>query len=380
MKITSVFTWLGILAKRLFMRRSFIALLLIIPALGGLMALAAREDNGIETIILVAKGGKDEISRKIADSLLSEDSIIQFIEMTDEDAAAEQVRYGKADAAWILPEGMYDTIKKYAADPTIDVKFATVYQAKDEPVQRLVREKLNGAIISCLSPEIYETFREKVATVAPEPDKEEFEKYYIESAFKESIVNRVFTGYTSDAPQSTNYLTSPVRGLAALASFLCTLASTIYSMRDEKSGFASRLPVARRLPVLFATNLIAALASSGACVAAIAMSGNFTTAAREIPAAAAYALALASFCTALSRIFSSPFALGAAIPPVILVSAVLCPVFIGIILPGRPDMLLPVTYALRSVGNAAYLAYSLIYSASALALAYLADLLRRKRA
>ncbi len=380
MKRTGIPVWFGILAKRLFMRRSFIALLLIIPALGGLMALAAREDNGIETVILVAKGGEGEVSRSIADSLLSGDSIVRFVEMTDEKDAAEQVRYGKADAAWILPEGMDGMILRYAADPTADIKFATVYQAKDEPLQRLVREKLNGEIIARLSPEVYETFRHKVGTVAPLPDKEEFDRYYIESAFKESIVERVFTGYTSDAPQSANYLTSPVRGLAALASLLCTLAATIYSMRDERVGFASRIPVGRRLSVLFGTNLIAALASSCACVAAVAMSGNFTTVWREICCALAYALASASFCTALSRIASTPFALGAAIPPIILVSAVIAPVFIGIRLPGRPDLLIPVTFALRSVGNAAYLAYSLIYSASALALAYLADLLRRKRA
>ena len=380
MKRSGIPVWFGILAKRLFMRRSFIALLLIIPALGGLMALAAREDSGIETVILVAKGGEGEVSREIADSLLTEDSIVRFIEMTDEKEAAEQVRYGKADAAWILPEGMYGMITKYAADPTADIKFATVYQAKDEPLQRLVREKLNGAIIGRLSPEVYETFRHKVASVAPLPNKEEFDRYYEESAFKESIVDRVFTGYTSDAPQSADYLTSPVRGLAALASLLCTLAATIYSMRDERSGFASRIPVGRRLSVLFATNLIAAVASSAACVAAVAMSGNFTTVWREIACALAYALASASFCTALSRIASSPFALGAAIPPIILVSAVIAPVFIGIRLPGRPDLLLPVTFALRGVGNAAYLAYSLIYSAAASAVAYGADLIRRKRA
>ena len=344
------------------------------------MALAAREDNGIKTVILVAKGGDGEVSQKIVDSLLADDSIVRFIEMTDEDDAAEQVRYGKADAAWILPEGMRDMLIAYAADPTTDIEFATVYQSKDDPLERLVRENLNGEIIGELAPYVHDTFRDDIESVGLYPEKEEFYEYYLSSAFKESIINRVYAGTTAEAAENTNYLTSPVRGLAALASLLCTLGATVYSMRDEKQGFASRIPVGRRLAVLFATNLIAALASSAACVAAVAMSGNFTSVLSEIACALAYALASASFCTALGVIASSPFALGAAIPPIIIVCAVLCPVFIGIKLPGRPDLLLPVTYALRGVGNASYLLYALIYSASALLIAYCADALRRRRA
>ena len=88
-------TWLLLTAKRLFCRPSFIALLLLIPVLSGLFAMASREESGIETVVLVAEGGEGELSREIVRSLLEDDSIIRFVEAKDADEAVEAVEKPK---------------------------------------------------------------------------------------------------------------------------------------------------------------------------------------------------------------------------------------------------------------------------------------------
>ena len=372
--------WFFMLSKRLFKKPVFIITLILIPLLGGMMSLAAKEESGIKTIILVAEGGSDEVSHRIVDALMNQDSAVNFKEYSDADEAIEQVEFGKADAAWIVPAGLGEEFVKYAKDLSYDLTATTIYQAEDDSIIRLVREKLNGAIFREFSREIYETFRDDVSEVGLYPDKEEFMKYYEESALKESIVKFEYLGASEEqVTAETDYLTSPVRGIAALASLICALGASLYSLQDEKNGFYSRVPTSRRLPLFFASNLSASIASSIAMVFALILSGTFTSASYEIPAAAIFALAAASFCTLMCRVFNSPFALGAAIPPVLLACAALSPVFVSVLIRFRPDLLFPVTYALRAVLSYEYVGYGAIYSAAALALAYAADVLRRRR-
>ena len=90
-------------------------------------------------------------------------------------------------------------------------------------------------------------------------------------------------------------------------------------------------------------------------------------------------LASAAFCTLLCRVFTSPFALGAAIPPLTAVMAVVCPIFLSVRLPFRTDYLFPVTYAVKGIRVDAYLWYGLIFAAICLALAFLLDRAKRSR-
>ncbi|MBQ7670418.1 MAG: ABC transporter permease [Clostridia bacterium] len=372
--------WFFMLAKRLFKKPVFIITLILIPLLGGMMSLAAKEESGIKTIILVAEGGADEVSHRVVDALMNEESVVNFKEYPDADGAIEQVEFGKADAAWIIPAGLGEEFVKYANDISYDLTAANIYQREDDSIIRLVREKLNGALFRELSKEIYETFRDDVSEVGLYPDKEEFMQYYKDFAFKESIVKFEFLVASEEqATVETDYLTSPVRGIAALASLICVLAASLYSMQDEKNGFYSRVPASKRLPLFFASNLASSIASSVAMVLALILSGTFTSASYEIPAAAIFALATASFCTLMCRVFGSPFALGAAIPPILLACAALCPVFVSLVIPFHPDLLFPVTYALKAVLSYAYVGYGAIYSAAAIILAYAVDAVRRLR-
>ncbi len=340
--------------------------------------MASREESGIETVVLVAEGGEGELSREIVKSLLEDDSIIRFVEAKDAIEAIEAVEYGRADAAWVFPAGLDGTIKEYAADISRGATVATVYQTGENPLQIIVREKLNGAVFPYLAKELYRNFRPSVSSAGLYPDEDEFMKYYEESAFKESIVNRVYSSYVP--AKDDGYLTSPVRGLAALAAMLAALGTTLYSMKDERGGFSSRLPLGERFSYLFLSNTVASVAAAASYSVAVAIGGISGGLAEELSSAAALCMTCAAFSTALGRIFSTPFSLGAAIPPVMIASAVVCPIFVGLKIPARPDLLIPATYAIRASSSPVWLLYAVAYSAVCFAVAAAADLLRRRRA
>ena len=367
------------LTKRLLFRKSFVALLVVIPLLGGAMALGAKEDSGIVTVILVANGAKDEPSRKIVSSLLDEENTsIRFIEYESEEGAKDEVRYGRADALWIFHEGIDDLIDAYLSGD-YSAKLATSYIRSDSALQRLIIERMNDALFPYVSAHLSSRFtKDALDAEGYEFSDDAMREYYEASEFKGDIVKFTYLSTSSQLSGNQDHLTSPVRGMAYLAAFLCTLASTLFCMEDEKRGFFSRLPGDGRFFVFFASNFASSIISSGVALISIALCGAFTTLGRELTASLVFALSSCALCTLFGRAFPTTFALGAATPPLILVMAVVCPVFISIKLPVAPDLLFPLTYAVRAIRTPRYILFALIYVFVLTALSYAADVARRR--
>ena len=370
--------WFFMLAKRLFLKPGFVCLLLLIPLLGGFVTLFAEEESGITTVALAAEGGEDEISHEIVKSLSDGKSVVNFKVCDTAEEALELVKYSKAESAWIISAGLDEKIEQYAANIASHPTLAKIYQNEDTPILHIAREKLNGALFKYISRAVYHTFAKDAETLGVTVDAEEFNRYFDEAAFKDGIVDFEYLGASVAPDTETNYLVSPVRGMAALAALLCTLAASLYSMQEERDGFFSRIPVSKRLPIFFASNLAAAIASSLMVVLSLIVSGAATSFVGELRSAIALAVASASLATMLCRVFKSPFALGAATVPYVIAAAVLCPIFIGLNFPGRLDLLFPVTYAIRAVRAARYLGDAMIFSAICIAVAYVADRIKRR--
>ncbi len=368
------------LAKRLMFKKSFIALLLLIPLLAGLMSVAAKEDSGIMTVILVGEGADDNLSHEAVESIASGDSVVNYKVYDDAGAAKEEVRFGKADAVWVFPEDFEERLAKYSESVLNDTVLVYCYQTSENTMSRLIRERLNSAVYSFLSAKVFDRFSEKeVFTRYGFDDPDALKRYRDESAMKAEIVELEYLGAAPIQTDNSGFLASPIRGLCALASILCTLAASLFTLKDERDGFFSRIPVERRFSSCFAANVTAAVISSAVMVISLLIAGMVSSIAREIASALVFALASAAFCTLLCRVFSSPFALGAAIPPLTAVMAVVCPIFLSVKLPVRADLLFPVTYAVRGIRIDLYLLYGLIYAVVCLAFSFLLDRIRAGR-
>ncbi|MBQ7714843.1 MAG: ABC transporter permease [Clostridia bacterium] len=376
-KLCKAAVWFSVMLKRLLFRKSFIALLILIPVLCSAITLAVREDNGIMTIMLFAEDGDDVTSNGAIKYLTDRDGAVNFKIAESEEEAKDAVLYGKADAAWVFPADLDGIIARYAKDLSKSTPHATVYLTGDGTLFRLVREKLSEALFPYLSHEIYRLYSKEYVPAASY-DESTAEDYFTEASFDKPIVEYEYLNDSAIDP-TVDYLLSPVRGFAALASLLCTLAASMYSMKDEKGGFLSRIPAGKRILTVFASNFGAALVSSAVMLVSLCVTGIFTNAYLEITSAITFALASASFCTFLCRVFSSPYALGAALPPIMALSAALCPVFFYFKLPVRADMLFPPTYYLRGVNDPEYSAFALIYCAVFVILAFALNRIREGR-
>ena len=367
------------LAKRLMFKKSFIALLLLIPLLAGLMSAASKEDSGIMTVILVGEGDEGSLSHEAVDHIAGVDSVVNYKVYDDAEAAKEEVRFGKADAVWVFPEDFEERLAEYSKSVLNNTVVAYCYQTSENTMVRLIRERLNSAVYSFLSDRVFDRFTEKeVIGRYGFDDFELLKRYRDESAMKIDIVDLEYLGAAPVKTDDAGFLASPIRGLCALASILCTLAASLYTLKDERDGFFSRIPLERRLSTCFAANITASLISSAVMVISLLIAGTATSIGREIIAALVFAVASASFCTLLCRIFTSPFALGASIPPLTAVMAVVCPIFLSAKLPFKADWLFPVTYAVKGIRIDHYLLMALVYSAICLAAAFILDRIRFK--
>jgi len=368
------------LAKRLMFKKSFVALLLLIPLLAGLMSSAAKEDSGIMTVILVAEGDSDNLSHEAVEYILCEDSVVNYKEYDDAEKAKEEVRFGKADAAWVFPEDFEERLAECSKSIFDVVPAVYCYQTSENTMIRVIRERLNSTVYSFLADKVYDRFsEEEVARNYGFDDLAAMKKSRDGSAMKISIVDLEYLGAAPVETDEAGFLASPIRGLCALASILCTLAASLFTLKDEKDGFFSRIPIERRLSTCFASNITAALISSAVMVVSLLIAGIATDIGRELLAALVFAFASAAFCTLLCRVFSSPFALGASIPPLTAVMAVVCPIFLSVKLPVRADLLFPVTYAVRGIRIDYYLLYGAVYAIVCIAAAAALDRIRAGR-
>ena len=367
------------LAKRLMFKKSFIALLLLIPLLAGLMSVAAKEDSGIMTVILVGEGDENNLSHKAVDYIANDESIVKFKVYDDAEKAKEEVRFGKADAAWIFPEDFEEKLAECSVSVLKKLIVATCYQTTENTMVRLIREKLNSTIYSFMAGGIFDRFTEEnILDRYGFTDPGLLERYRDNATMKIRLVEFEYLGSAPPQNDDTGFLASPIRGLCALASVLCTLAAALYTLKDERDGFFSRIPIEKRLPTCFAANITASLISAAVMVISLLIAGMVTSVGRELLASLVFAAASAAFCTLLCRVFTSPFALGASVPPLTAVMAVVCPIFLSVKLPFKADYLFPVTYAVKGLRIDYYLLLGIVYSALCLAAAFVLDRIRFK--
>lgn len=365
------------LAKRLFKKKSFIVILCLLPAFAALISFASKQDNGMLTVMLAADDAEDKTASEIIDYLVDSDSIILYRISASPDEAIEKVKYGKADAAWVICEDIDDKITEFGKDKSKVPSLVSIYIRDDSVLLKLSREKLYDALYPHISYAVYENYVYDKLGDAEKPDRETLKKIYHDSWKDNNIVEYKYLDSDGEGIKEVNYLTSPLRGMLAIITVLCTLASSLYCLGDEKKGFFSRIPESRRYYIFFMSNLSASFIASAVMAVSVFFAGTAVSVGREILISVLFSVCSASFCTMLCRIFRTPFSLGAMIPPTALAMAVLSPIFIDFEMPFNFGLLFPSTYLLNSVHNNRYLLYMLVYSAAVFILGIVSDIISR---
>ena len=156
-KLQKSLLWFCLTCKRLLKKPGFLILLCSIPVLVLSMGLVAKEESGMLHIVLYQENEKDLLSSQLVEDLLSENSVLQYQQVFDEEEAYELVENGNADAAWIFSDKMQERLEEYIAG-AYDRPFIRILEREDNVALQLSREKLYGALYSYFPYTVYEKY------------------------------------------------------------------------------------------------------------------------------------------------------------------------------------------------------------------------------
>ncbi len=346
MKKALLFLWL--LTKRLYRKPTFLAILILIPALVLCYSASARDDSGMLTVALASEDGSLPA--------MEEGQLLRFIYCRAEEAES-LVRHGKADTAWIFRENWAEKAEAFAAEPKTENGFVTVLVREDSVMLRLSREKLSGSAYSLLSRQVAINYvRENIPGLDSLSDEALLQ--YIENTFRGS---RLFDYGEAGQAQQVHYLTAPLRGMLAVVVVLCGLASGMYWQEDLRRGTFGWLSPRRQSLAELGCQLVALVNVGAVAVIALLLSGTANALGREALAMGLLVLCVASLSAALRRLCGSIRVLSVLLPLLVVTLLVVCPVFFDLSALRGVQRLLPVTHYLAGDYGAL-----MVYTAAAL--------------
>ena len=343
--------WFWLLTKRLYKRPTFLVILALIPMLVFGYSLTAKGDSGVLTIALA---GNEQVFAALEES----GQLLQYIRCDSATRAELLVATGKADAAWIFPEDLQERVELFTATPTAENAFVRVVQREESVALALAREKLSGTILPYLSRSYYLQFMRQNYPALAELSDEKLLEYYDGTDIGGQLFEYDSTGANA---QQVHYLMSPVRGLLAVVIFLGGMATAMYWLRDERQGTFCWVPGRYRILPELGSQLVALVHLCLVSLAALILSGQAQEILAECLLVPVYSLMAALFCMALRRLLGSVRLLGTALPILVVIMLLVCPVFFDLGALRICQLLLPPTYYINSVFDGRYLAYAIGY-------------------
>ena len=375
-KLKTATLWVWLLTKRLYRKATFVLILLLIPALVlGYTAITASEDSGMFRIVLAQEGDDPLADQIIAD--LQNSGQVLYMDLCDSpEQAREQVRLGKADAAWIFMDDLQNRIENFLRHPYRSNAFVTVVQQEDDSVLLFTREKLSGTVFAHMSRTIYLT---SLRAQSPELDHvtdEELLAQYDATEISDELF--AFDEATVKAQQS-HYLNTPLRGLLGITVALCAITASMYYIRDLEVGTFSWVSLRRRTWVELGCQAVAVWQVAAVATLCLLIAGLGVSLGRELLILLLYTLCCSCFAMLLRQICGSVRTLGTVLPVLVIVMLAVCPVFFDIAAWHRWQYLLPPTYYVNAAYNGRYLWQMGLYSAVCLALPQVITLLPARR-
>lgn len=353
--------WLCMLNKRLYKKPSFIAILVGIVILSLGLSFFAGGEDAVLRIAVCSDGG--DVS-EFVESLKSEESIIQYELFPSRNDALHALQYKGYDSVWVLPDDISESAKRYAGGKG---RIAEVIQRDDSVFLRLAREKLYASLYPYIAKAVYNDF---ISDSFVSADDKSMDEFYDSRDKRGEIVNINFLN-SSDTPSDTNLLFAPLRGMLAVAVFLCAYSALMNFKKDRISGMYARVREERHIYLEMIGIFLASANSALVSLIAFAFCGVFTSLASEILAMILYLLMCVMFCALLGELVHSVNVLGAIMPVVIIMMLAICPIFFNMSSMSVLQLALPPYYYLMMFAGSKFFAYSAVYITAASILIFL---------
>ena len=208
--------WYSNLAKRLFRKKTFLGILVLVPLLVAALSFTTDSEAGVLKIAIVQEAKKDQAAEQLCERLLNQDSVILYIETESREEAMLFLQEKKVDAVYILKEDFSNHLEQYFKATLFRPSLIEILQREENVSLRLAREKLFGELYDSFSRELYVQFIQEnfeKPQISPVLTCKELLFYYEKSKRQDSLFVLSFPGGEEVQLQSNSYLLSPIRGL-----------------------------------------------------------------------------------------------------------------------------------------------------------------------
>ncbi len=371
--------WFLLLNKRLYKKLTFVIILLLIPAVVLGMGIVAQQESGLATVALAQENINDPISSEILDELTSEKSLLRFVRYDTPQAAAESVRTGQSDSAWIFNDNMSSEMETFLEKPSSANAVVNVVEREQNVLLRISREKLSNVLYKYFAKDLYIGYiRTNLSELDGLSDAKLME-YYDSFLGDAQLFEFGYPSSSGADDGQMHYLVAPVRGLLSVLVVLCAMAGAMFFVQDEKLGTFSWVSQSRKIYVEFICQAIAVGNVSVMMFIALKISGMAVSFTREFVVLILYVIATALFGMLLRQVFNNIKLLGALIPLFVTAMIALCPVFFELGAFKNVAMLFPPTYYINAVNNTNFIKYLIIYIVVCAMIIAIINLVKRLR-
>lgn len=367
-------TFLFLQNKRLLKRPGFISVFLLVPILVILMSFASDMESSVLKIAVCP--GKDSAALESIRKIDSKESVIKFDVIYDKEKAINLVKQGKADAAWVFSDD-YSEIIRNCVRTGKTAHLVTSYQPEDNPLLMLAMFRLNVVMYPQFMHESYREYTDSL-NLAEKMSEAEIEAIYENNNQDVSFFEMRYMDEGETVSEKIDYLTAPLRGLLALWLMLTAFAATVYYMFDEKEGLFERIPLKYRTFVGAAYIGVPVFDAALVMLVTLFITGINTSPLREFVNIFIFAINVVLFSEILKNILNSQERFVAAIPVLMLMMLVLCPVFITVKNLRAIQFVLPPFFYLKATHAWIYTGFGAVLMAGLICVNIGISLLKRK--
>lgn len=281
--------------------------------------------------------------REVEKRLGEHEGAVQFVFFSTEEEVRQEVSAARAECGYCIPADFKDCLDKKRLKNVIKA-----YKSPQTSMQRLCEEVFFAEIFSVYGEMTFgeqaaeligeentaEAAREQIAARA-----EELLEKYLANGSTFQFVYEDYTAWEKDRLQGTGEAESGaeehrnaessgffrVRGIMALLIFAGGLCGTLDVLEDEKQKRSIRLKGG--LIFRFLTIYLPVFIMSTVMLVCLAVAGEWSGLAKELVRLGSYQLILLPYCFFLKHLCGTQERLSAAIPVLLLLTAVVCPVF-----------------------------------------------------
>ncbi|WP_167511418.1 ABC transporter permease [Pseudobutyrivibrio xylanivorans] len=346
--------------KRLFKKKSYILMLLLVPLMVFLLRFIGEDNGGIMTVGICIMGD-DASSIIFRASIPEETSPIHYEFYESKESLIEAVENNTVDEAWIVPKNL-DGIVETVAKNEIPLESVEIVVRENGLSHLLGREILCSKIYPSVAKQLlinYMNARVYGGNMT-EQQQAELMEAFDSFALSESLFN---AGYVDASEvEDTSIILMPLRGILALWLMLCGIATSMYYLEDQENGLFIWWHIRAIFIRELGYYLVAFIAPSVVVLISLAYSESFTTVSRELPALFLYILATIILSIILRLVVPDKKHIGILIPALIILNSLLSPVFIDFKELRQIQKCCPAFHYLSSIHDIYYLKTLFVYT------------------